>query len=52
MNEVYCAINWVEYPAHLISLVGAAALFTEESEAWCVFVKKVANELFYGNINI
>jgi hypothetical protein len=52
MNEVYCTVDWVEYPAQPVSSVGAAALFTEESEARCVFVKKVTNELFHGDINI
>ncbi len=52
MNEVYCTVDWVEYPAQAISSMGAAALFAEESEARCVFAKKVANELLYGNINI
>jgi hypothetical protein len=52
MNEIYCTVDRVEYPAQPSSLVGAASLFTEEPEAWRVFAKKVASELFHGNINI
>jgi hypothetical protein len=52
MNEVYCAIDWVEYPAQAISSIGAAAFFTEESEVGCVLAQKIANKLFHGNINI
>jgi hypothetical protein len=52
MNEIYRTIDWVEYPAQPISPISVTALFTEEAKARCVFAKKVANELFHGNINI
>jgi hypothetical protein len=36
------AIDGIEYPPRPVHRIGAATLFAEESEVWCMLTKKVA----------